>query len=220
MDVARYAADDPHYWGSRSTRAVGALKTLLPSLAGINVLGAASWPVMALLGRLDANQIAVAQQPVGLNLASCTPAQLECIWNAFRFERFSYHGQTDVWRSFPTDALPQGVPGGGVLHLSTENGPSIRARIQHNGGWIEDQYFSPAEFTQRLTRMGPDTYTILGFRLAKRTQYKFRFDFPEDTTATETLDDDTTVGQEVKTAEELPEPLRSQIKAAMQNAGS
>ncbi|MHB8638005.1 MAG: hypothetical protein ACYC96_16220 [Fimbriimonadaceae bacterium] len=220
MDVARYAADNPYYFGSRSARALDVLPTLLPGLAGMNLLNEGVWPLKALLGRLDANQIAVAQQPSGLNLASCNQVQLECIWNAFRFERFSYHGKTDVWRSFPTDGLPNGVPGGGVLHLSTTHSPSFRARIQHNGDWIEDGYFTPGEFATRLKRMNADSYTILGFRLAKRTQYNFRFDFPDDTTATENVDDDTTTGREVKTADDLPEPLRSQIKATLSNMGA
>ena len=219
MDVAHYAADKPYYFGSRSGRALDTLETLLPSLAGMNLLNDGVWPLKSLLGRLDPNQIAVAQQQSGLNLASCMPAQLECVWNTFRFEQFSYHGQTDVWRSFPTDALPHGVPGGGTLHISTEDGPSFRVQIQHSGDWIEDRYYSSEEFATRLKRMTPDTYTIVGFRVAKRTQYKFRFDFPDEITATENLNDDSTVGPLVKTADELPEPLRTQIKSAMQKAG-
>ena len=223
MDVARYAADKPHYFGPVSERATSALQPLVPSLAGLNLLIAGTWPLKCLLGRLDANQIAVAQQPDGLNLASCTLRQLESIWNALRFAQLSYHGQTDVWRSYPTDGLPHGVPGGGVLHLSTVAGPSLRARIQYPGDWIVDGFSSPDEFAAELARLrkgNPGSFQLLGVRAAKRTSYVFRFDFPDETTTTDELDDDVTTGTEVKTVDELPEPLRTQVKAAIQKLAS
>lgn len=222
MDVARFAADKPDSFGPRSNRGLYALQPLLPSVAGLNLLRAGTWPLKCLLGRLDPNQIAVAQMPDGLSLASCTSGQLECAWNALRFAQLSYHGQTNVWRSYPTDGLPRGVPGGGVLHLSTEAGPSLRARIQHPGDWVEDQYLSPDELAARLARLrrgSPDSFPLVGVRPAKRISYVFRFVFPDDTTTSDELDDDSTTGPEVKSVDELPEPLRSQVKTAMQKAG-
>ena len=224
MDVARYAADKACSLGIRSTDALSALEPLLPDLAGMNLINEGSWPIKSLLGRLDANQIAVAQQPDGLSLENCTPSQLEAVWRAFRYTRLSYRGKTDVWHSFITDGIPRGLPGGGALHLSTEAGPSLRARIQHNrGGWVENRYFTPDELSKRLTQLyagGAENYSLLGFRPAKRTRYEFRFDFPNDITTTEDLDDDATTGPEVKSADQLPEPLRSQVKAAIQKAGA
>ncbi len=220
MDVAHFAAGQEGEFGNYSLRGASFLPLAVPDLAGFQLLAGGDWLMKCFLGRLDEAQIAVAQRPEGLALAGCTPNQLMVLDKAFEPRRFSYRGSTDVWKSYSTDALPNGMPGGGVLHLSLENGDAVRARIGDPGEPVETRFFSPEQFAQRLVfkpgRERMNSYNLLGATPQLRQSVVFNFDFPEGIKSAAKIDDYSPEGKEVASVDLLPEPLRSEVKDAMQ----
>ncbi len=220
MDVAHFAADQNQAFGPPSLRGVELLKIAVPDLVGYELLIGGDWPMKSFLGRLDETQITYAQQPNGLGLASCTAAQLEPLVNTFRFARFNYKGLTDVWHSYPTDAIPNGLPGNGVLNLSIDSGSALKARIGDPGDYVDTRFYSPEELGDRLVKKPEGrkwrSYNLLGVTPQNRQTYIFNFDFPEQTSLVEKLNDYIAVGKEVLSLDQLPEPLRSQAKSAME----
>ncbi len=217
MDAAKYAAGPGDRMAYRSLRL---LPFLAPDVSGLELLHADGWELKAFLGRLDDAQIATAQQPGGLALTGCTPFQLECLTREFQLKRFAWHNQTDVWHSYPTDGLPNGLPGGGVLHLSVDSGTAIRAKMKIEGGYAQDAYGSVSEIAEYLNGIGPvvpdSNFRLAGLIPQISQSYVFNFVFPEDVTTTEKLNDYRPAAKEARAPEELEEPLRSQLATAMQ----
>jgi hypothetical protein len=136
----------------------------------------------------------------------------------------SYHGQTDVWQSYRTDGLPRGLPGGGVLRLSETTTPALFARFGEQGIANEPpQHYSAEQLARRLSlRPGDErsnSYNILSIQPEVNTAFLFRFDFPDETTTTMRLNSFRSTSPAVRSIEDLPEPLRSQVKAALKQLG-
>lgn len=217
MDVAHFAADKNTEFGMRALRCIEPLESLTSPLLGMSLLKEGQWTLKCLLGRLDQSQIAVAQQPGGLLLSGCTKSQLEAVWSTLRYDALTLHGQRGYWLCNTTDGVPNGLPGGGQLHLSVETSKAIRARIEHRGGWVEDRCFSPKDLADRMDMFAhreKENVTLLTVQPAKRIRYVFRFDFPGDLTAIRTLDDDTAEGNTVRQTDQLPVELADAYRKA------
>jgi len=223
-DLARFASDSPRIFGPTSLVAARRLETLVPGLMGGSLLSDFQWPLLCFLGRLTDTQIAFAQRPEGLSLATCNAPQLAALWNAFQYARFEFHGQRDVWQSHPTDALPEGLPGGGALHLSVQTAPSLFARIGTPGESVQAGHYTPKFLAQRLTRGAggelENSYDLIGVRAESNTQYLFHFDFPDEVKSTIGLSSFAPTSAEVRSIDQLPEPVRSQVLDELKKLGS
>lgn len=221
-DVARYAAENDQGWGPRCLRAARCLAGLVPNITGVDLLGGDEWSELSFLGRLDDVQIAVGLRPEGLNLANCSEPQLHALWSAIIYG-VSYHGARDMWQSGRTDGLPRGLPGGGVLHLSESTGQALLAGIGEPGDRVQLRFYTPEQLARRLTPFPGDeqeTYNLLSLQPETDTTYILRFDFPDETSTTFQLHSYAPASPAVNSIEELPEPMRTQVQAALQKLGS
>jgi hypothetical protein len=217
MDAAKYAAGGGNLMAYRCMRL---LPFVAPKVSGLELLKANGWHIKAFLGRLDDSQIAIAQQPGGLPLGGCTPYQLECLNRAFMLGKYTYRGQSDAWKSYITDGTPAGLPGGGVVHLSINSGSAVLLKMKLDGGYTQDSYGSLTEAAEWLNQLAPNgketAFHLAGLVPQESQSFVFRFEFPGEVSRVDELKDYRPTAKEAKTLDELPEPLRSDLKSAME----
>ena len=176
-------------------------------------LGIAQDESKRFLGLLDDAQLDLAQGN-GLHLAACSQAARDELWwefgtGSFNFESKDLHHRELL--NHRTRALPSGLPGHGMMHITMTQERRCRVRTAKN-------YWGEMAGRNAVDAIGVIGRTLRAFRekgIELRpilvTTYKLEFDFPDGILTSASIESGEWAGAPAKSLEELPKKFQEDI---------
>ena len=214
--VAAFAAASGHFFGRFGYRWAAAGRDLLfPASSPLWGFQSSDDEALCRFVGLTSDDQVYEAEHAGLALSSCSDAQLDELYRSILVHGLMFDGKVgNDLRNNASVSIPRGLPGGGVLHVSTtvEHGLRVRYRESAESNAERVSQLDMSQVGMRLRKVDGHSdwrgWVMLGIRPIRDTIYRFEFAFPGGVSAVSSLSVGSYDSEEVKTFEELPDSYR------------